>query len=127
MTVTSSVADLEDCDLVIESIVEDLETKKDLFVELDRVCQADAILATNTSTLPVIEMAVATARPEQVCGIHFFNPAPVMSLIEVVRPLTASDETIEAAPRLRRRRAARIRSRCRTGPASSSTPCCSRT
>ncbi|MGH9117215.1 MAG: 3-hydroxyacyl-CoA dehydrogenase family protein [Acidimicrobiales bacterium] len=97
VTVTSSVADLEDCDLVIESIVEDIEAKKDLFVELDRVCQPDAILATNTSTLPVIEMAVATSRPERVCGIHFFNPAPVMSLVEVVRPLTASDETIAAA------------------------------
>jgi 3-hydroxybutyryl-CoA dehydrogenase len=97
VTVTSSVADLEDCDLVIESVVEDLETKKDLFVELDRVCRPEALLATNTSTLPVIEMAVATSRPDKVCGIHFFNPAPVMTLIEVVRPLTASDETIEAA------------------------------
>src|SRR5687768_4710824 len=97
VSVTGSVSDLEDCDLVIESVVEDLETKKDLFVELDRVCQPDAILATNTSTLPVIEMAVATSRPERVCGIHFFNPAPLMSLVEVVRPLTASDETIAAA------------------------------
>jgi 3-hydroxybutyryl-CoA dehydrogenase len=97
VTVTSSVSDLEDCDLVIESVVEDLETKKDLFVELDRVCRPDALLATNTSTLPVIEMAVATSRPDKVCGIHFFNPAPMMSLIEVVRPLTASDETIAAA------------------------------
>jgi 3-hydroxybutyryl-CoA dehydrogenase len=95
--VTSSVADLEDCDMVIESVVEDLETKKDLFVELDRVCGPEAILATNTSTLPVIEMAVATSRPERVCGIHFFNPAPLMTLIEIVRPLTASDETIAAA------------------------------
>jgi 3-hydroxybutyryl-CoA dehydrogenase len=97
VTVTSSVTDLEDCDLVVESVVEDLETKKDLFVELDRVCRPETILATNTSTLPVIEMAVATSRPERVCGIHFFNPAPLMTLIEVVRPLTASDETIEAA------------------------------
>jgi 3-hydroxybutyryl-CoA dehydrogenase len=99
VSVTSSVTDLEDCDLVIESVIEELETKKDLFVELDRVCRPEAILATNTSTLPVIEMAVATSRPERVCGIHFFNPAPLMSLIEVVRPLTASDETIEAARR----------------------------
>ncbi|MGH9243486.1 MAG: 3-hydroxyacyl-CoA dehydrogenase family protein [Acidimicrobiales bacterium] len=97
VTVTSSLSDLEDCDLVLESVVEDIEIKKDLFVELDRVCKPEAILATNTSTLPVIEMAVATSRPELVCGIHFFNPAPVMSLVEVVRPLTASDETIEAA------------------------------
>jgi 3-hydroxybutyryl-CoA dehydrogenase len=95
--VTSSVADLQDCDMVIESVVEDLETKKDLFVELDRICGPEAILATNTSTLPVIEMAVATSRPERVCGIHFFNPAPLMTLIEIVRPLTASDETVAAA------------------------------
>jgi 3-hydroxybutyryl-CoA dehydrogenase len=94
---TASLGDLEDCDLVIESVVEDLETKKDLFVELDRICKPEAVLATNTSTLPVIELAVATARPELVCGIHFFNPAPVMSLVEVIRPLTASDETIARA------------------------------
>jgi 3-hydroxybutyryl-CoA dehydrogenase len=91
------VADLEDCDLVVESIVEDLEAKRDLFVELDRVCQPDAVLATNTSTLPIINLAMATNRPDKVCGIHFFNPAPVMGLVEVVRPLTASDETIAAA------------------------------
>jgi 3-hydroxybutyryl-CoA dehydrogenase len=97
VSVTSSVADLEDCDLVVESIVEDLEAKRDLFVELDRVCRPDALLATNTSTLPIINLAVATGRPDKVCGIHFFNPAPVMSLVEVVRPLTASDETIAAA------------------------------
>lgn len=94
---TTSLGELGDCDLVIESVVEDLETKKDVFVELDRVCKPEAILATNTSTLPVIDLAVATARPERVCGVHFFNPAPVMSLVEVIRPLTASDETIEAA------------------------------
>jgi 3-hydroxybutyryl-CoA dehydrogenase len=97
VSATASLAELEDCDLVIESVVEDLDTKKDLFVELDRVCKPDAILATNTSTLPVIELAVATARPGQVCGIHFFNPAPLMSLVEVVRPLTASDDTIAVA------------------------------
>jgi 3-hydroxybutyryl-CoA dehydrogenase len=93
----SATADLEalaDCDLVVESIVEDLETKKHLFVELDRVVKDGAILATNTSTLPVIELAVETARPERVCGIHFFNPAPAMSLVEVVRTLVSSDETI---------------------------------
>jgi 3-hydroxybutyryl-CoA dehydrogenase len=97
VSVTASVADLEDCDLVIESIVEDLDAKRDLFVELDRVCQPDAVLTTNTSTLPIINLAMATNRPERVCGLHFFNPAPIMSLVEVVRPLTASDETIAAA------------------------------
>jgi 3-hydroxybutyryl-CoA dehydrogenase len=85
---------LADCDLVIESIVEDLAAKKHLFNELDRIVREGAILATNTSTLPVIEMAMETGRPDRVCGIHFFNPAPMMSLVEIVRPLTASDDTI---------------------------------
>jgi 3-hydroxybutyryl-CoA dehydrogenase len=78
-------------------VVEDLAIKKHLFTELDRICGDSAILATNTSTLAVVEMAMETGRPEKVCGIHFFNPAPVMALVEVVRPLTASDETIAEA------------------------------
>jgi 3-hydroxybutyryl-CoA dehydrogenase len=94
---TVSLNDLADCDLVIESIVEDLATKKDLFVELNHIVKDEAILATNTSTLPVVDLAMETHRPSQVCGIHFFNPAPMMSLVEIVRPLTASDETIERA------------------------------
>jgi 3-hydroxybutyryl-CoA dehydrogenase len=94
VTATADLKELADCDLVIESIVEDLQAKKHLFGELDRVCQDSTILATNTSTLPVIELAMETGRPDQVCGVHFFNPAPVMSLVEIVRPLTASDETI---------------------------------
>jgi 3-hydroxybutyryl-CoA dehydrogenase len=93
---TSVIDDLADCDLVIESVVEDLETKKHLFRELDHHCRPDAILATNTSTLPVVEMAVEVNHPERVCGVHFFNPAPMMSLVEIIRPLTASDETTEA-------------------------------
>ncbi len=96
----SATADLEalaDCDLVVESIVEDLETKKHLFIELDRLVKDGAVLATNTSTLPVVEMAIATNRPEQICGIHFFNPAPAMSLVEIVRTLLSSDETIAEA------------------------------
>ncbi|MPY93013.1 MAG: 3-hydroxybutyryl-CoA dehydrogenase, partial [Acidimicrobiia bacterium] len=96
----SATADLEalaDCDLVLESIVEDLETKKQLFVELDRIVKDGAILATNTSTLPVVEMAVETSRPDRVCGIHFFNPAPAMSLVEIVRTLVSSDETVAEA------------------------------
>ncbi len=96
VSATSELADLEGCDLVIESVVEDLAVKKELFEQLDDVVGADAILATNTSTLPVVEMAVVTGRPERVCGVHFFNPAPMMSLVEVVRPLTAADETIAA-------------------------------
>jgi 3-hydroxybutyryl-CoA dehydrogenase len=94
---TDHLGELVDCDLVIESVVEDLEIKKALFAELDSICKPEAIIATNTSTLPVVEMAMATERPDKVCGIHFFNPAPMMSLVEVVRPLTASEETIASA------------------------------
>jgi 3-hydroxybutyryl-CoA dehydrogenase len=93
---TTHLGELVDVDLVIESVVEDLAVKKDLFAELDSVCKPDTILATNTSTLPVIEMAMATGRPDLVCGVHFFNPAPAMSLVEVVRPITAKDATIES-------------------------------
>jgi 3-hydroxybutyryl-CoA dehydrogenase len=89
--------ELSECDLVIESIVEDLAAKKHLFTELDRICPDHAIIATNTSTLPVVEMAMETGRPDKVCGIHFFNPAPMMALVEVVRAITSSDETIEEA------------------------------
>lgn len=96
VTATHHIGDLADCDLVIESVVEDLDVKRALFAELDQVVKADAILATNTSTLPVVEMAVATERPERVVGVHFFNPAPAMSLVEVIAPLTASDEAVEA-------------------------------
>jgi 3-hydroxybutyryl-CoA dehydrogenase len=91
---TGELEDLSDCDLVIESVVEDLTVKKALFSELDRLTRRDAILATNTSTLPVVELAMETSRPEQVCGIHFFNPAAAMRLVEVVVPLTASPDTI---------------------------------
>jgi 3-hydroxybutyryl-CoA dehydrogenase len=95
-TVTA-LDELAACDLVIESIVEDLSAKHDLFRELDRVCGPSAILATNTSTLPVVEMAMVTNRPERVCGIHFFNPAPAMSLVELVPAITTSDETVAEA------------------------------
>ncbi len=97
ITATSDMSALADCDLVIESVVEDLDIKKALFTELDGIVKAGAILATNTSTLPVVELAMATSRPELVCGIHFFNPAPMMKLVEVIRPITASDDTIATA------------------------------
>jgi 3-hydroxybutyryl-CoA dehydrogenase len=96
----SATADLDalaDCDLVVESVVEDLDVKKQLFGELDRIVKGGAILATNTSTLPVVEMAIETGRPERVCGVHFFNPAPSMALVEVVRTLLSSDETVAEA------------------------------
>jgi 3-hydroxybutyryl-CoA dehydrogenase len=97
VTPTHDLHAMHDCDLVIESVVEDLAVKKELFRQLDLAVKDDAILATNTSTLPVVELAVVTERPERVCGVHFFNPAPMMSLVEVIRPLTASDDTIAAA------------------------------
>ena len=97
VTATDHIGALADCDLVIESVVEDLEVKRALFTELDGIVKQDAILATNTSTLPVIEMAVATQRPDKVLGVHFFNPAPAMSLVEIIAPLTASDETVASA------------------------------
>ena len=97
VTGTSDLGALKDADLVIESVVEDLAVKKDLFAELDSICKPDTILATNTSTLAVVEMAMSTGRPDQVCGIHFFNPAPAMALVEVVRPITASDDTVATA------------------------------
>ncbi len=93
----TDLGELADCDLVLESVVEDLAVKKHLFGELDRICAPGAILATNTSTLPVVEMAMETGRPEQVCGIHFFNPASAMPLVEVVRAITTSDETATTA------------------------------
>jgi 3-hydroxybutyryl-CoA dehydrogenase len=93
----TDLGELEKCDLVLESIVEDLATKKHLFNELDRICREHTILATNTSTLPIVEMAMETNRPDRVCGVHFFNPAPAMPLVEIVRALTTSEETLTAA------------------------------
>ena len=95
--ITDSLNDLAACDLVIESIVEELAPKQALFKELDAIVKPDAILATNTSTLAVVKMAEATNRPDKVCGIHFFNPAVLMPLVEVIRPITASEETIARA------------------------------
>ena len=97
ITATDHLGAVADCDLVIESVGEDLAIKKALFAELEQIVKPSGILATNTSTLPVVEMAMVTQRPDKVVGIHFFNPAPMMKLVEVVRPITASDETVSAA------------------------------
>ncbi|MGO4755742.1 3-hydroxyacyl-CoA dehydrogenase family protein, partial [Streptomyces sp. 2MCAF27] len=88
---------LDDCDLVIEAVVEDLAVKRALFKELGALTRTDAVLATSTSSLPIIECATATGRPENVIGMHFFNPAPVMKLVEVVRTALTSDETVGTA------------------------------
>ncbi len=97
ITVTDDLHSVGDCDLVIESVIEDIDIKRDMFTRLDEIIRPDAILATNTSTLAVVELAMATHHPERVCGIHFFNPAPMMKLVEVIAPITASTATINAA------------------------------
>jgi len=97
LTLTADLADLADCDLVIEAIVEALGPKQELFRELERVCRPDAVLATNTSALSVTEIASATSSPERVVGMHFFNPAPLMPLVEIVQTELSSDAAAEAA------------------------------
>jgi len=97
LSLTTEVADLADCDLIVEAIVEELEPKRELFAELDRITAEDAILATNTSALSVTEIAAATTRPERVLGMHFFNPAPLLPLVEVIRTELTADEPYEAA------------------------------
>ena len=94
---TLALEDLRDCDLVIEAIIENIEEKKKLFAALDKVCPPATILASNTSSLTVIEMAMATGRPDRVCGLHFFNPVPVMKLVEVVRTVRTNEATFRAA------------------------------
>jgi 3-hydroxybutyryl-CoA dehydrogenase len=97
LTLTTSLETLADCDLVIEAIVEDLEPKRELFAELERICRPDAILATNTSALSVSAIAEGLERPGRVVGMHFFNPAPVLPLVEIVRAQRSSDEAVDAA------------------------------
>jgi 3-hydroxybutyryl-CoA dehydrogenase len=97
LSVTTDLAALSDCDLVIEAVVEDLDVKREVFTELDRVLGPNAILATNTSALSVTEIATATDRPDRVVGLHFFNPAPVLPLVEVVRTELTDPAVFEAA------------------------------
>jgi len=92
---TTHLADLADCDIVIEAIVENLETKKETFAALDRACKAETIFCSNTSSLTITEISAATGRADRFAGLHFFNPVPVMKLVEVVRTLATSGETEE--------------------------------
>ena len=92
---TTNTKDFGDCDLVIEAVIENLDLKKKIFAELDKICPKHTILATNTSCLSIIDMAQETTRPEKVLGMHFFNPVPLMKLLEIVRTLATSDETLE--------------------------------
>jgi 3-hydroxybutyryl-CoA dehydrogenase len=97
LTLTTEVSDLAGCDLIVEAIVEELEPKQELFAELDRITAADAILATNTSALSVTEIASAAAKRERVLGMHFFNPAPLLPLVEVIRTELTGDDPFETA------------------------------
>jgi len=103
LSLTTDLGELADCDVVIEAIVEELAPKRDLFAELERICRADAVLASNTSALSVTEIAAATTTPERVVGMHFFNPAPLMPLVEIVRAELTADEAFETALALGRR------------------------
>jgi 3-hydroxybutyryl-CoA dehydrogenase len=93
---TTDLNDFADCDLVIEAIIENMDEKRKLYSALDTICKPETIFASNTSSLPVIEMAAATRRPDRVGGLHFFNPVPVMKLVEVVKTISTSDDTIES-------------------------------
>ncbi|MBU5439278.1 3-hydroxybutyryl-CoA dehydrogenase [Tissierella sp. MSJ-40] len=93
ISITTCYEDLKDCDLVIEAISEDMCVKKDTFKKLDELCKAEAILATNTSSLSITEIANSTNRPDKVIGMHFFNPVPMMKLVEVIKGIATSEET----------------------------------
>ena len=97
LATTTQLSDLADCDLVVEAIVEELAPKQELFAELERICRPDTVLATNTSALSVTEIASATSSPERVVGMHFFNPAPLMPLVEIVRAQLTSDAAFDTA------------------------------
>src|SRR5947209_12069682 len=92
---TLDLADFADCDLVIEAVIENMEEKLRLFPALDNTLKPEALILTNTSSLNVTQMGAVTKRPDKVCGLHFFNPAPVMKLVEIVRTISTSDVTIE--------------------------------
>ena len=94
---TTDTKDFSDCDLVIEAAIENMDLKKKIFAEVDKICPKDAILASNTSCLSVIDMAAMTSRLDRVLGMHFFNPAPVMRLLELVKTIATSDEAVETA------------------------------
>ncbi|MEL7597303.1 MAG: 3-hydroxyacyl-CoA dehydrogenase NAD-binding domain-containing protein, partial [Clostridiaceae bacterium] len=89
-----------DCDLVIEAAIENMEIKKQIFGDLDKICKPETILASNTSSLSITEIAAATNRPDKVIGMHFFNPAPVMKLVEVIKGMATSEETFDAVKEL---------------------------
>jgi 3-hydroxybutyryl-CoA dehydrogenase len=97
LSFTTDLAQLASCDIVIEAVVEDLEMKNAMWKDLNEICPADTIFASNTSSLTIAAMAAACGRPDKMLGLHFFNPVPLMKLVEVVRTITTSDETADAA------------------------------
>jgi 3-hydroxybutyryl-CoA dehydrogenase len=97
LTGTTDLGALADCDLVVEAVVENVDLKRELLGSLDRTCKAEAILASNTSSLSITLLATFTARPDRVVGLHFFNPVPLMKLVEVIRTLATSEDTYRAA------------------------------
>jgi len=97
---TTDMADLKDVDFVIEAVIEDVELKKRVFRNLDELVRPEVILATNTSSMSITEIAASTSRPDKVCGMHFFNPAPIMRLVEIIRGYATSDESITIAKEL---------------------------
>jgi len=94
---TTNFEDLGDVDLIIEAVFENMDVKKEIYNKLDNITGEDVVLATNTSSLPIVEIAVSTNRADKIVGMHFFNPAPVMKLVEIIKALTTSDETVQFA------------------------------
>jgi len=97
---TTNMADLKDVDFVVEAVLEDLALKRSVFKELDALCRPEVILSTNTSSMSITEIASATKRPDKVCGVHFFNPVPLMKLVEIIRGYHTSDQTVATATAL---------------------------
>jgi len=97
---TTDMAELKGADFVVEAVIEDMDLKKKVFKELDELCRPDVIIATNTSSMSITEIGASTKRPDKVCGMHFFNPVPLMRLVEVIRGYSTSDETIQTTTEL---------------------------
>jgi len=91
---TTKMTDLKDVDYVVEAVLEDINLKQQVFKELDELCRPEVILSTNTSSMSITEIAAATKRPDRVCGLHFFNPVPIMKLVEIIRGFATSDQTV---------------------------------
>ncbi len=97
---TTDMDDLNEVDFVVEAVLEDMDLKKRVFKELDELCRPDVILATNTSSMSITEIGASTKRPDKVCGMHFFNPVPLMRLVEIIRGYSTTDETIQTTTEL---------------------------